>query len=150
MKRYETTYILRPNLGEDQFSEVIERANNIIKKDGGAIINLERWGTKKLAYEINKETLGHYVYFDYAAPGSAVHEMERIFRIDDRVIRFLTIKLAESIDQETIAKETERAASTAAAKSSEAESSEDESSDFEEDEDDDENDDSDDDSVDEN
>lgn len=75
MRRYETTYILRPNLGEDQFTEVIDRTNAIVKNDGGAIINLDRWGTRKLAYEIKKETLGYYVYFDYAAPGTTIKEI---------------------------------------------------------------------------
>jgi small subunit ribosomal protein S6 len=119
MRRYETTYILRPNLGEDQFSEVIERTNNIITADGGAVINLERWGNRKLAYEIKKESLGQYVYVDYAAPGSAIQEIERIFRIDDRVLRFLTVKLSDSIDAETISRETERAAELAAEKEAE-------------------------------
>lgn len=120
MRRYETTYILRPNLGEDQFSEVIERTNKIITDDGGAIINLERWGNRKLAYEIKKENLGQYIYIDYAAPGSAIHEIERIFRIDDRVLRFLTVKLDDDIDEETISSETQRAAELAAEKEAKA------------------------------
>lgn len=120
MRRYETTYILRPNLGEEQFSEIIERTNKIVKGDGGAIINLERWGTKRLAFEIKKESFGHYIYFDYAALGSTVHEMERIFRIDDRVLRFLTVKLADAIDEATVASETERAIATAAARTAKA------------------------------
>lgn len=114
MRRYETTYVLRPTLGEEQFTEIIDRTNDIIKNDGGAVIWLERWGTKKLAYEINKENHGYYIYFDFAAPGSTVQEMERIFNIDDRVLRFLTIKLADSIDQEEIEKEAENAATAAA------------------------------------
>ena len=121
MKRYETTYILRPNLGEEQFSEIIERTNKIVKGDGGAVINLERWGTKKLAYEIKKESFGHYIYFDFAAPGTTVHEMERIFRIDDRVLRFLTVKLTDAIDEAGIASETDRAVTLAAAKTAKAE-----------------------------
>lgn len=120
MRRYETTYILRPNLGEEQFSEIIERTNKIVKTDGGAIINLERWGTRKLAYEIKKETFGHYIYVDYAALGASVHEMERIFRIDDRVLRFLTVKLADAIDEAGIVSETERAVAAAAAKTAKA------------------------------
>lgn len=115
MRRYETTYILRPNLGEDQITEIIDRTNDIIKNDGGTIINLNRWGLKTLAYEIKKEKQGHYVYFDYTAHGSTVEEMERIFRIDDQILRFLTIKLADSIDQETIDKEIERIIASAAA-----------------------------------
>ena len=129
MRRYETTYILRPNLGESMFTEVIDRTNDIIKNDGGAIISLDRLGVKKLAYEIKKENLGYYIYFDFAAPATTVLEMERIFRLDDNVLRFLTIKLADSIDQETIDTEIELAAAevlaqqeAATAESSETES----------------------------
>jgi len=116
MRRYETTYILRPNLGEEQFSEVIERTNNIVTGDGGAIIDLKRLGNRKLAYEIKKENLGQYIYFDFAAPGSTILEMERIFRIDDRVLRFLTVKLADSIDEGTISSEIEKIAAIEAEK----------------------------------
>ncbi|MHB8789792.1 MAG: 30S ribosomal protein S6 [Desulfobulbaceae bacterium] len=137
MRRYETTYILRPNLGEEQFSEIIERTNKIVTGDGGGIINLERWGTRKLAFEIKKEAFGHYVYFDYATLGESVHEMERIFRIDDRVLRYLTVKLADTIDEATIASETERAVATAAArtaKTDEPETAETETAETEDDE----------------
>jgi len=116
MRRYETTYILRPNLGEEQFSEIIERTNNIVTGDGGAIIDLKRLGNRKLAYEIKKETLGQYIYFDFAAPGTTILEMERIFRIDDRVLRFLTVKLADSIDEGTISDEIEKLAAIEAEK----------------------------------
>ena len=122
MRHYETTYILRPNLGEDQFNEVIERTNTIITDDGGSIINLDRWGMKRLAYEIKKETQGYYVHVNYAAPGTTIDEMERIFRIDDRLLRFLTIKLNDSIDQESIDKEKEHiAAQTSTAETADAE-----------------------------
>ncbi|WP_457574596.1 30S ribosomal protein S6 [Desulfolithobacter sp.] len=114
MRHYETTYILRPNLGEDQFTEIIERTNAIITDDGGTIINLDRWGMKRLAYEIRKEVQGYYVYLNYAAPATAVSELERIFRIDDRVLRYLTIKLADSIDADEIAREMELVAAEAA------------------------------------
>lgn len=108
MRRYETTYIIRPNLGEEQFTEVIERTNEIINNDKGAIINLDRWGMKKLAYEIKKEAQGYYVHVDFAAQGSTVDEIERIFRIDDRILRYLTIKVADAIDEATIESEKER------------------------------------------
>ncbi len=105
MRQYETTFILRPNLGEDQFTEIIERTCSIITDDGGVIIDTDRWGIKRLAYEINKEVQGYYVCLNYAAPGSTIAELERIFRIDDRVLRFLTIKLADSIDADGISRE---------------------------------------------
>ena len=144
MRRYETIFILRPNLGEAQNTEIINRTSDIITNDGGSIIWLEHWGAKKLAYEIKKENHGYYIYTDFAAQSSTVQEMERIFNIDDRVLRFLTIKLAESIEQEDIENAKENAATTAAAKSAKSEESD---ADFEDTNDDD-DDDSDDESSD--
>ena len=115
MRHYETTYILRPNLGEDQFTEIIERTNAIITDDGGSVIEVDRWGIKKLAYEIKKESQGYYVYMSYAAHGRIVNEIERIFRIDDRLLRYLTIKLADAIDAEGIDKAKQQIADMAAA-----------------------------------
>lgn len=130
MRRYETTYILRPNLGEDQITEIINRTNAIITDGAGTVINLDRWGLKKLAFEIKKETQGYYLCVDYTGTGAVVDEIERIFRIDDRVIRYLTVKLADSIDQETIQKEIERIATQASAiKNTESHEDEDEDAD---------------------
>lgn len=116
MRHYETTYILRPNLGEEQFTEIIDRTNAIITNDGGSIICLDRWGMKRLAYEINKEIQGYYVYLNYAAPAKSVDEIERIFRIDDRALRYLTIKLGDHMDAEAIESEKQRIAEKAAAR----------------------------------
>ena len=125
MRHYETTFILRPNLGEDQFTEIIDRTCAIITDDGGTIIDTDRWGIKRLAYEIKKEVQGYYVCLNYAAPGKTVSEIERIFRIDDRLLRYLTIKLAENINQDAIAKEQDAFTARAAAKDAEeAESAE--------------------------
>ncbi len=115
MRHYETTYILRPNLGEDQFTEIIERTNAIVTDDEGSIIDLDRLGIKKLAYEIKKETQGYYVYMNYAAHGTTVSEVERIFRIDDRLLRYLTIKLADAIDEAGINEAKDKIAADAAA-----------------------------------
>jgi len=107
MRQYETTFILRPNLGEDQFTEIIDRTCGIITDDGGVIIDVDRWGIKRLAYEIKKESMGYYVCLNYAASGTTIEEVERIFRIDDRLLRFLTIKLADEINTDGIEKEKE-------------------------------------------
>lgn len=114
MRHYETTYILRPGLGEEQFTEIINRTNAIITDDGGAVIHLDRWGIKRLAYEINKEIQGYYIYLNYAAPGKTVDEIERIFRIDDKVLRYLTVKLGENMNAEAIEAEKQRIADDAA------------------------------------
>jgi small subunit ribosomal protein S6 len=116
MRHYETTYILRPNLGEEQFTEIIDRTNAIVANDGGEIISLDRWGIKRLAYEISREVQGYYVYMNYAAPGKTVDEIERIFRIDDRALRYLTVKLGDAMDAEAIEAEKQRIAEKAAAR----------------------------------
>lgn len=116
MRHYETTYILRPNLGEEQSTEIIDRTNAIVTGDDGAIICLDRWGIKRLAYEIDREVQGYYVYMNYAAPGKTVDEIERIFRIDDRVLRYLTVKLGDSMNAEMVETEKQRIAEKAAAR----------------------------------
>lgn len=102
MRRYETIYILRSNLSEDQVNSVIEYANKIILDDAGTIISLNKWGMKKFAYLIKKETQGYYVYCDYAGTPAAVAEVERRFRIDDSVLKYMTVKLSDSISDEEI------------------------------------------------
>ena len=100
MRRYETIFILRPTLGEEQISTLIENTTNIIQAEKGQIIEADRWCIKKLAYPIKKETLGFYVFCDYAGTPEAVTEIERKFRIDDSVLRYLTVKTADSITAE--------------------------------------------------
>lgn len=114
MRHYETTWIMRPSLGEAQFTEIIDRTAAIITGDGGTVIDIDRWGIKKLAYDIKKESQGCYICMNYAAPGATIKELERIFRIDDRILRYLTVKLADAIDAAGIEQEKERIAALAA------------------------------------
>lgn len=102
MRRYETIFILRPNAGEDEITRVVESTSKIILDEKGTIIEMDKWGMKKLAYLIKKESLGYYVYCDYAGTPAAVTEIERKFRIDDTVLKYMTIKTAASITEEDI------------------------------------------------
>ena len=111
MRRYETIFIVRPNVAEDEIEAVISKTSSIIEGDGGTIIKIDKWGLKKLAYLIKKETQGYYVFVDYAAIPDSVSEMERIFRINDKVLKYLTLKLEDSCDPEAIKKELEIAES---------------------------------------
>lgn len=104
MRRYETIFILRPNAGEDEINKVVESTTQIILNENGTILEMNKWGMKKLAYLIKKESLGYYVYCDYAGTPAAVAEIERKFRIDDSVLKYLTIKTADSITEEGIEK----------------------------------------------
>ena len=102
MRRYETIFILRPNAGEEEINRIVESTTQIILDEKGTIIELNKWGMKKLAYLIKKESLGYYVYCDYAGTPAAVAEIERKFRIDDSVLKYMTIKTADSITEEQI------------------------------------------------
>jgi len=111
MRRYETIFIVRPNAAEGDIETVINKTVSIIEDDGGGIIRIDKWGLKKLAYLIKKESQGYYVYVDYAGLPASVSEIERIFRIDDRILKYLTVKLADSCDPEAAKEELARAES---------------------------------------
>lgn len=102
MRRYETIYILRPTLGEEEINDLVERTNSILTSGNGEIITLDKWGLRKLAYLIKKESNGYYVFCDYGTEPENVTEMERKFRIDDAVMKYMTLKTADSIDAEGI------------------------------------------------
>jgi small subunit ribosomal protein S6 len=135
MRRYETIFILRPNAGEEEINRVIDNTTQIILNENGTIVQVDRWGIRKLAYLIKKESLGYYVFCDYAGTPAAVAEIERKFRIDDIVMKYMTIKtkatFSEEEIKEAIAEATARA--SAAALSEEAEDEADESADADQD-----------------
>lgn len=121
MRRYEQIIILRPSLSEDEITKIIENTGQLIEQDGGAIIFLNKWGMRKLAYPIKKEVQGYYVLCDFAASPEVVSEIERKYRIDDSVLKYLTIKVADAISAEEI--ETARSEAEAKAISPEADES---------------------------
>ena len=102
MRRYETIYILRPTLSEDEVNAIIESTNSVLTGGNGQIISIDKWGVRTLAYLIQKETQGYYIYCDYATEPGNVTEMERKFRIDESVMKYMTVKLNDSIDSEGI------------------------------------------------
>ncbi len=109
MRRYETIFIIRPNVAEDNITEIIDRNTGIIVDDfSGIMLTIDKWGLKKLAYNIKKEQQGYYVYIQYAGLPAAVTEMERLLRIDDKVLKYMTIKLQDQfipdpeIDEEEV------------------------------------------------
>lgn len=112
MRRYEQIFILRPTVSEEEINQLIESTTSIITASGGSIIYLDHWGMKKLAYPIKKESQGYYVFCDCATTPAAISETERKFRIDEAVLKYLTVKIADDLD----AAEIEEAKATAAEK----------------------------------
>jgi small subunit ribosomal protein S6 len=90
---YETLYILRPDLGEEQLQQEVERYRSLISDHSATDIEVKIWGKKRLAYPIKKLNDGVYVQMNYQATGKQVAPMERTMRLSDEVIRYLTLKL---------------------------------------------------------
>jgi small subunit ribosomal protein S6 len=127
MRRYETIVIVDPDLGEEQRGVVFDKIRELIPQKGGLLVEFDEWGGRKLAYEIRKKQRGYYVRIDYCGGGDLVSEMERQFRIDDRVMKYMTILLDTEADMERIQEamtQAEQEAEAAAAASKPAESPE--------------------------
>jgi len=92
MRRYETIFIIHPTANEEDITAIIERTTGIVEQFGGTVVKLDRWGLKKLAYLIRKQSQGYYVYCEYAGVPEAVDEIERQFRIDETVLKYMTVK----------------------------------------------------------
>lgn len=93
MNRYETVFILTPVLSDDQVKEAVGKFKNVLKELGANIIHEENWGLKKLAYPIQKKSTGFYTLFEFEASGSAINTLEVEFKRDERIMRFLTVKM---------------------------------------------------------
>ncbi|WP_397547161.1 30S ribosomal protein S6 [Rhodothermus marinus] len=90
---YELTYIINAALSDDQIKEVIRRVNQYIEEHGGEIVEVDEWGTRRLAYPIQKRRNGYYVNMYFRAPGSLIAALERFLEIDEQVLRYLTLRM---------------------------------------------------------
>jgi small subunit ribosomal protein S6 len=115
MRRYETFIILDPDLSVEQRLPVIERVKDILSQMGGFLIRIDEWGSRKLAYTVAKKERGYYVRFDFGGTGQLVNEMERFFRIDERVLKHMSVLLDPSPNIEKIKEEMAKAEAEAEA-----------------------------------
>lgn len=116
MRRYETIAIIDPELSEDDRRPVLDRVEGLIPQQDGLLIETDQWGGRKLAYEIKKKVRGFYVRFDYCGTGALVNEIERFFRIDDRVLKYMTVLQDDRINIDEIKEQIAAAAAAEAAK----------------------------------
>ncbi len=94
MRRYETIFVLKPNLEEEKRNALIEKFTSIINNDG-ELIKVDEWGNRRLAYEIEKIREGYYVFVEFKANTTLPAELERNFKIADEVIRYITVNRDE-------------------------------------------------------
>lgn len=102
MRRYETVFIADPDLSSDAQAQLFEKSTNIISNNNGVLVDFDEWGNRRMAYEIHKKQRGHYVRLDYCGDGTVVSELEGAFRIDERVLKFMTIFLQDDADPQAI------------------------------------------------
>jgi len=93
MPCYECVFIARQDISAAQTEGLTETFSQVITENGGSIANVESWGLRTLTYRIKKNRKGHYVLMNIEAPAPAVHEMERQMRINEDVLRFMTLRL---------------------------------------------------------
>ncbi|MCT8339760.1 30S ribosomal protein S6 [Flavobacteriaceae bacterium TK19130] len=93
MNHYETVFILNPVLSDDQVKETVKKYEDFLVSKGAKMISKEDWGLRKLAYAIQNKKSGFYHLFEYQVPGEAIQPMETEFRRDERIMRYLTVKL---------------------------------------------------------
>ena len=93
MNHYETVFILTPVLSDEQMKETVAKFKTLLTDNGAEILNEEAWGLKKLAYQIQKKNSGFYCLFELKGEPTLVDTLEVGFRRDEKVIRFMTVKL---------------------------------------------------------
>lgn len=98
LREYETIYILKPDIADDAMSTVQERLSDVMDKQGAKILRFNVWGKKKLAFEVAKNPKGVYVQLSFLAGPDAIKEIERNLRLIEPVVRYQTIKVAETVD----------------------------------------------------
>lgn len=100
MKRqYETLMLFSPDMPGERRQEILEMITGIIDRAGGKVLDEDDWGMRSLAYPVRKQTRGHYVRLEYAAPNEVVAEAERNLRIAEGVFKFITVKLADTYQE---------------------------------------------------
>lgn len=115
MREYEILYLVRSATPEKEINEVSERLARCVQTQKGKIFFARNWGRRTLSYPIQKQKDGVYLHLDFAGTGEMVAEMERVLRLDERVVRFLTVQLDDAVDIAKREQELEALAAAAAA-----------------------------------
>ena len=102
MPSYETTVITKPATSEDQIQALKQKVESVLQSHDGKLGNFEDWGTRRLSYNIKKESRGRYIYFGFTGNNDTVAELERNFRINENVMRYLSVNLADNDDLELV------------------------------------------------
>ena len=95
MRLYETAFLIAPNLAEDETEQLIQQMAGIITENKGEMVNIDKWGKRKLAYQIRKFDAAFYVFFLYKSEADIPAELERRFKQTETILRYLTVLMEE-------------------------------------------------------
>ena len=121
MRRYESVWVMNGDLPDEDVKATIDKFTRILAGQEGILVSVEEWGRRKLAYKVQGTSRGFYVLVDYAGTPATVKELERNYRIDDRIIRSHTAKKSDKVNLEALQAEIAARAKAAAASAPEAE-----------------------------
>ncbi len=107
MRNYQSVLILKPDLDEGHVDQAFEKISAFIKKYGGEVIKLDKWGKKRLAYKVKKNKFGYYLNIYHTCEPSQIPELEKEFKLYDQIIKFLVIRLEEKELERVLSKATD-------------------------------------------
>lgn len=99
MRKFETLLLLSPELSAKDRDTLLETLTGIIEREGGAMVTVDQWGMRDLAYPVRKVMRGFYVRLEYTGPAPLVAELERNIRITDGIFKFVSVKLADTVEE---------------------------------------------------
>ena len=120
MRHYETLYIVNPELDDENYKAVVDKFRDLIEKKKGVIVKLDEWGKQRLAYLVKKFDQGAYVLIDYCGGPGVTAELERDLKLDDRILKYQTVKLEDEVDPQALLQKEEEAKKETAAKEEQA------------------------------
>jgi small subunit ribosomal protein S6 len=94
--RYESTFLINGNLQDDAAEDIIRKVEDVLTRNGATLIETERWGRRKLAYDIENMTSAFYISAHFTAPGAAIAKLERVYQLDENIVRWLTLVMPET------------------------------------------------------
>jgi small subunit ribosomal protein S6 len=97
LRLYEELFIVKPDATDEEIDPLVENLTQLIAKDGGKVQVTEKWGTRKLAYKVGRYLDGYYILLRFEASGATIKEIERRLRVNDLVIKYLTVRLDEEM-----------------------------------------------------
>jgi small subunit ribosomal protein S6 len=98
MRYYETIFIVHPNLNDEECKEVQKKFSGLVERYKGVLVKIEEWGNQRLAYQVKKSDRGYFILMGFCADSGLVPELERDLKLDDRVLKFQTVKVADHAD----------------------------------------------------